>query len=250
MLHPAARRRTWQLAARLGVEAPLRRVRAATLPPAARRDLRDAAAMHQLVSWLLAPDDDAVDVGAHAGAVIERVAEVAPRGRHLALEPLPHLAALLRSRLPQVEVLQCAASDAADRRVFHHVVGDPGLSGLDARATPEDAVERLEVPVVRLDDVAADRTRLRLIKIDVEGAELEVLRGAMGVICEHRPWIVFEHGFGAADHYGTGPDDIHALLTGEAGLRIFGLDGEGPLSLGAMRDSFSRGSRVNFVAHS
>ncbi len=223
----------------------LRQLRDLLRPPHARRDLRDTAAMRQLVSWLLAPDDDAVDVGAHAGAVISRIAEVAPAGRHLALEPLPHLAAQLRARFPGVEVVEAAASDAPGRRTFHHVVDDPGLSGLHDRAK---AGKALEVDVVRLDDLLADRQRLRLIKIDVEGAELEVLRGAAGSIRAHRPWIVFEHGFGAADHFGTSPDDVFAFMA-DAGLRVFGLDGEGPLSLATMREDFSTGTRVNFVAH-
>lgn len=249
MLRGAARRRTWELAARLGVEEPLRRARVATLPAVTRRDIRDVAAMHQLIGWLLAPDDDTIDVGAHAGTVIERMVAVAPRGRHVALEPLPHLAAGLRARLPQVEVLQAAASDAPGSRVFHHVVGDPALSGLNARGRPQEAVRQLDVPVVRLDDVVAGSRRLKLIKIDVEGAELEVLRGAAGCIREFEPWIVFEHGFGAADHYGTEPDDVHGLLTGDHGLRIFGLDGAGPLSLAEFRDCYSTGARVNYVAH-
>lgn len=249
MLRAAAARRTWALAERLGVEGPLRRARVATLPAVVRRDIRDVAAMHQLISWLLAPDDDAIDVGAHAGAVIDRIAAVAPEGRHLALEPLPHLAADLRSRLPAVEVLQCVASDRPGSRVFHHVVGDPALSGLSARDTAQNGLEQLEVPAVRLDDVVGDRRRLKLIKIDVEGAELEVLRGAAGCIRAFEPWIVFEHGFGAADHFGTGPEDVHGFLSGDLGLRVFGLDGAGPIGLAEFRECFSTGARVNFVAH-
>ena len=47
-----------------------------------------------------------------------------------------------------------------------------------------------------------------MIKIDVEGAELEVLKGAKKIIEKFHPIIVFEHGLGASDHYNTSPEDI------------------------------------------
>jgi len=56
--------------------------------------------------------------------------------------------------------------------------------------------------------------KLDFIKIDVEGAELEVLRGAEQTIKRNKPYIIFEHGIGAAVHYGTGPDDIFNFFSG------------------------------------
>jgi hypothetical protein len=53
----------------------------------------------------------------------------------------------------------------------------------------------VEVPVETLDRVVAARKldRLGLLKIDVEGAEADVIRGAAQTIARHRPVIVFEH---------------------------------------------------------
>jgi hypothetical protein len=42
-----------------------------------------------------------------------------------------------------------------------------------------------------------------VIIIDVEGAEQQVVEGALETIRRHQPIVVFEHGLGAADHYGT-----------------------------------------------
>ncbi len=70
-----------------------------------------------------------------------------------------------------------------------------------------------------------------MIKIDVEGAEREVLEGAIETIVRYKPTVVFEHGKGAAPHYATGPRDVYALLCAQAGLRIFDLDGQGPFDL-------------------
>jgi hypothetical protein len=62
--------------------------------------------------------------------------------------------------------------------------------------------------------------------------------------------VIFEHGSGSAETYGTTPATIHALLRDEIGYRIFDLDGNGPYSLQEFEHTFYTGTRVNFVAHS
>jgi hypothetical protein len=62
-------------------------------------------------------------------------------------------------------------------------------------------------------------TPIHFIKIDVEGGELQVLKGGAETIRRNRPVIVFEHGLGAADCYGTQPEDVYELLS-FCGLRI------------------------------
>jgi FkbM family methyltransferase len=77
-------------------------------------------------------------------------------------------------------------------------VSSPALRGLRPRSYGETPVnvEEITVDMVRLDDVLPPGYDLRLIKIDVEGAELEVLRGAIGIVERCRPYIIFEHGNG------------------------------------------------------
>jgi hypothetical protein len=78
----------------------------------------------------------------------------------------------------------------------------------------------------RLDDVVdvADA-----VKIDVEGAELGVLRGARRLLAEAKPLVIFEHAHVHADHFGVAPADVWDAF---AGLRlgVFSLDGRGPHS--------------------
>ena len=88
----------------------------------------------------------------------------------------------------------------------------------------------------------------RLVKIDVEGAEEQVVRGAMRTLREHRPVVIFEHGSGSAQHFGTGPRDMHRLFAEEAGMRIFDLDGNGPYDVAEFERVFLAAERVNFVA--
>ena len=67
-------------------------------------------------------------------------------------------------------------------------------------------------------------------------------------IIAHRPIVIFEHGSGSAEAYGTLPADIHRLLTEEAEMRIFDLDGEGPYTQAELERVFFAAERVNFVA--
>jgi FkbM family methyltransferase len=219
------------------------------LPPHVRSDIRDGERLVGLLEALLAPDSDCLDVGAHEGAVLREMVRVAPGGRHVAWEPLPAFARRLRSRFPTVEVRQAALSDSAGDRAFTHVLGDPGWSGFRARPTPRGGpLEAITVRCERLDDALPGGVSPELIKIDVEGAEEQVLSGAMETLRRHRPVVVFEHGVGSADHYGTTPNRIHGLFTGSLGYEIHGLDWDGPYTAERFAEIFARGERVNFVA--
>jgi len=123
-----------------------------------------------------------LDVGANLGAYTLLFAQWAgPTGRVFAFEPAPASLAGLRRHLElngvndRVEVVAAAVSESSGSATFH-VDRHGGASGLftatDAESTP------VAVDTTTLDRFCAGR-RLRpdVIKIDVEGAELEVLRG-------------------------------------------------------------------------
>ena len=202
----------------------------------ARRELRDEHAMEVVLATVLRIDSTAVDVGANEGAVLESIVRIAPSGRHIAFEPIPHLHQALVERFPDVDVHRAAVSDAAGTAEFTHVPDAPAYSGLLQRDDlPQGAkqVELVSVRTERLDDVLQGAPVPALVKIDVEGAELGVLQGAVETLQRHKPFVLFEHGAGGADLYGTRPTQVFDLLDG-VGLRIFDLDGSGPYS----RDRF------------
>lgn len=205
-----------------------------TIDPAAlQRDALDRHAMRVLIAGLLQPDSDAIDVGAHTGAILREIVRVAPRGRHIAYEPLPGCFEQLRAEFPAVDVRNAALSDENGTTSFIHVEAAPEYSGMRERTYPgyEDSPRRvLTVTTQRLDDALGEEVRPSLIKIDVEGAELLVLRGAVETLRRYRPVVIFEHGIGAAERYGSSPEDVHDLLCAELGMRIFDLDAEGPYS--------------------
>ncbi|MEM6320798.1 MAG: FkbM family methyltransferase, partial [Bacteroidota bacterium] len=58
------------------------------------------------------------------------------------------------------------------------------------------------------------------IKIDVEGGEYGVLKGGAATIKREKPVIIFEHGLGAADVYGTTPEMMYDFLVEKCGLKV------------------------------
>jgi hypothetical protein len=77
-------------------------------------------------------------------------------------------------------------------------------------------LHEIVVTTALLDNIIADNICVRFSKVDVEGPELQLFHGAVASIRRDRLVIVFEHGFGGADSYGTTPDDIYDLLVGSA----------------------------------
>ena len=191
--------------------------------------------------------------------MLEEMLRIAPGGVHYAFEPLPALFQVLQSEFgsnPHVSLHNLALSDSSGFVKFQHVVTNPGYSGLKQRRydRENEVIEEIQVKTARLDDVLPDNIDIRFVKIDVEGAELQVLRGAVETFKRCKPVVVFEHGLGAADYYGTTPAQVFDLFTIEMGLRCFCLpdwletDGRKSLDRNSFIDEFSSGRNYYFVA--
>lgn len=214
-----------------------------------RYDLQTAAIIRRVVR----PGDLTVDIGAHTGEVLFWMVQASPEVTHIAVEPIPELAAGLRRDYPSVEVHELAlVANESGPISFHHVVSNPGYSGIRRRSfeNPDEEVRTIEVPSARLDDLVGART-VRLIKLDVEGAELGVLEGASVTIRRDHPVVIFEHGLGAADAYGTEPEMIHRFFKSH-GLNLYLLATYlelGPcLSVEQFADQYRGGHNYYFVA--
>lgn len=240
------RHRLIRTSRRLGIEARLRDLHGLRSRDA-RRDRRDMRQLRMLLALTLAEDACCVDVGANVGAVLRDIVRAAPRGHHVAFEPLPEHAAALAREFPGVDVHNAAVSDHAGEATFHrHRARDTrsSLSPLDHAA---DELEPFAVRLEVLDDALPEGFVPALVKIDVEGAEEQVLRGAERTLAEHRPVVVLEHDQRAA-HFGTSSTTIHGLLTA-AGLRVFDIDGNGPYDAAGFERRVSSGAIWTFVAH-
>jgi FkbM family methyltransferase len=195
-----------------------------------RRALRDDLITEGLLPALLRSDSSAIDVGANVGDVLQQITRIAPGGQHIAYEPVPHLAQELARRFPGVDVRNAALAEQAGESTFTHVISEPAFSGLIQREDlPPAEVEEITVEVQRLDDVLPKGFKPALIKIDVEGAEVLVLKGARETLAKHKPTLLIEHGQHGADLYGSTSNELWDIVD-ESGLRIFDLEGNGPFS--------------------
>lgn len=186
-------------------------------------DLYDAQTV-AVMARVLAQGSNCIDVGCHRGTILDHMMRLAPGGKYFAFEPLPDLFAGLATKYanaPAVRLHELALGEAAGETSFQHVVTNPGYSGIKRRRydRPDEQVVEITVKVAKLDDVLPSGIDIRLVKIDVEGAELGVLRGGTAMLHRCRPFVVFEHGLGAADFYGTRPEQVFDLLS-DCELRV------------------------------
>ena len=164
----------------------------------------------RIMQIVLEDESTFIDVGSHKGEVLELALKISKKGKHFAFEPIPNLFHKLNNKYgSKCEVLNYGLSDQKKQSSFQHVTTNPAYSGIRKRTYPKDEqVETIQIQLDTLDNQLKQHDRVDMIKIDVEGAELEVLKGAKKIIEKFHPIIVFEHGLGASDHYNTSPEDI------------------------------------------
>lgn len=144
----------------------------------------------------LRPGDCFVDVGASIGyfsVLAGRI--VGDGGRVVACEPGPQnqnalLLNLLTNDLSNVEVFPVALGDRNEIAVYQRL-GHNGALDTDS-ASEQTIMTRDLVKVTRMDDLLAGSEHIDVMKIDVEGAEGKVLRGAEGILRRFHPVLIFE----------------------------------------------------------
>lgn len=156
------------------------------------------------VEWVgerLDPGDAAVDAGAYKGGYTYWMRRaVGDDGTVLAFEPQREAASLLRSYVAafgwsNVEVHEVALSSAPGEGALLRPGSEPSPAASLVGASLPPSSRRTAVRLDALDRVLAKRppsSRVGLIKCDVEGHELDVLRGADSTLREHRPAILVE----------------------------------------------------------
>lgn len=141
------------------------------------------------------------DVGAHVGEWSALAHKFNPIANVYAFEPFYESFTALRQRLFKSGSVSCyniALGDRAGTRELFVYVEAPTLNSLYKRQLPGVALrETVLVPVTTVDAFCAEQgiTAIDILKIDVEGSELEVLRGAANMIGQGKIRIIqFEYG--------------------------------------------------------
>jgi FkbM family methyltransferase len=149
----------------------------------------------------VAPGATVYDIGANIGFFSLLAARLAgPDGAVHAFEPLPAAANALCGHVAlnnaRTVTVHETAVGARSGRTQLMAVGDGSWSHLADRGRHPDTQEVLDVDIVTIDDVVAGGARPPdVVKIDVEGAEIDVLDGMIETIRSHSPVIVCElHG--------------------------------------------------------
>jgi FkbM family methyltransferase len=151
----------------------------------------------KLVTRLCLPNKGFIDVGAHIGSIASAVIDHDPSIKLHAVEPMRAKIEHLRRTFPTVELYECALGDSDGEVPFFVNVKQSGYSSLLRQPQTEDTIV-IKVPLKRLDALISSND-IDVIKIDVEGAELGVLRGGDMLITSNRPLIMFESGPQADD---------------------------------------------------
>lgn len=131
-----------------------------------------------------------VDIGAHEGSYAREVAALAPGARVFAFEPHPEtFKRLAAGAVGYTPVHAAVASEAGTLSLYDH--GSPAgtqhaslVRGVIETIHEEPTARRWDVPATTLDRFVAEQgiVRIHLLKIDTEGSELDVLRGARACI--------------------------------------------------------------------
>ena len=180
------------------------------------------------------PGDVFVDVGANIGIYSVHASIAAGlAGRVISFEAHPLTAQVFRenielNRATNITVVNAAVGAEAGSLDLLYGRGDSGSTHVAVKADRST----VSVPVVTLDAKLAEMgvTRIDYLKIDVEGFELYVLRGARATIVAN-PGIIIQTEIDRRhlSRYGMTPDDVFALLR-ETGLKPHKVLGDGSLA--------------------
>ena len=189
------------------------------------------AGIATLINRYVKPGMAVVDIGANIGCLTMLLASlVGPSGRVVAVEPNPENIKLLEASrrvngFDQVLVIQAAAG----RRTGLLTLNVSHSNGMTTELpSNSDAIfaARL-VPCFALDDLLPKDQRIDLVKIDTEGAELNVLIGLSQTIDRDRPLIVSEFSPGTLPgvSHCSGPEYLRFLIGKGYGIGVIEQDG-------------------------
>lgn len=159
-------------------------------------------AEREFILRTLQPGDVTIDVGANVGYfALLMASKVGPEGHVYAFEPLPRNSALLAQSVTEngfadrITLTRAALADRGGELELVSPTTSLHWGGAYLRTADEDAFpsghEVTRVQVSALDEMALRRP-VKFIKIDAEGAELLILRGASRLLHEDRPVVLAE----------------------------------------------------------
>lgn len=153
-------------------------------------------ALTALMIELLQPGMKVVDIGTHLGyEAMLACALVGPGGKVVGFEPQADIADWARLNLrqyPQARLVQAAVGEAAGVAEFADLgIERSGFSGMCDASDAGGKTYRAELTTLPA-ALRSDERPVDFIKCDAEGAELSILRGALDLLAQDRPFLVLE----------------------------------------------------------
>lgn len=145
---------------------------------------------------ILKPGDCVIDIGANVGYfTILGSMLTGPKGTVHAFEASPetadHLQTTTRNPNGNITIHPVAVSDHRGQIEFS--CGPSNRTGISSiRSLGSREAKRIRVPCITLDEYFGDLAQIKLIKIDVEGAEMMALRGMKQLLKKTRPYVILE----------------------------------------------------------
>lgn len=170
-----------------------------------------------------------IDIGCHRGMHTDYLLKHLNANEVFIFEPIKGLFDELVIKYHSNNNVHCynmALSNEEGELDFVHNTSAPAESGLKERTffnTDNNILELVKVQVKKLDNVGILK-KIDYIKIDCEGAELNILKGGAALLNRSRPLISVEYGPGGFDAYGYGPEDLF-LFCESINYNVFDLFG-------------------------
>jgi FkbM family methyltransferase len=181
------------------------------------------SAIQSILAERLRPGMVFYDLGANIGLFSLIAARlVGLTGQVFSFEPDPETVTRLRrnfarNRFQNAKVIQAGVWSSSGKQSFQWAGPSSPDHGVGRFEAGESGASSAELDCITLDDFIASRSSPDAIKCDVEGAEVEVLRGATKLLRSRRPWIVCEI------HSEAKGQNVRQILR-EAGYRIESVD--------------------------
>ena len=176
-----------------------------------------------------------IDIGANLGYYTVILGKLLKSSdKVIAFEANPQIIEMLNKNIAindlqeVIKVFNCALSDINDQKLKLYIPQKAGSSAASInKLHPDETNNSIEITTQRLDDVTQirDLESISLIKIDVEGAELYVIKGALETIREYKPVLLIELLRKWSKIFGYHPNDVLIILQ-ELGYKIFEVNGE------------------------
>jgi FkbM family methyltransferase len=148
-----------------------------------------------LIHQLLQHDSVFIDIGTNKGIYLYQAEQKITTGQIYGFEPNTALVNYIQPLFPHVKLFPLAASSSTGTAVLHIPKKGEGLQ--DTRASLEDLgdeVEKVQIEMITLDDWAKQENvgQIDLVKIDVEGHELDTIKGCKTILETIKPTFIIE----------------------------------------------------------